>query len=130
MNLRASDQFLRRWCGGSVATGRPGSFQSSLGLVETAGRDAKVRATLRFTQSSPGSLVQLRGVASRDYALRAREFVRVNDLARDIIGAQRETYDDLRGMSLEITVVEGEGSVVPMIGATENGTGDLIVRMD
>jgi hypothetical protein len=114
----------------AVTAGRPGSFQSALGLVETGGRDAKVRATLRYTQAAPGSLVQLRGVASRDYSLRAREFVRVSDLARDIIGAQRDTYDDLRGMTLEITVVEGEGSVVPMIGATENGTGDLFVRMD
>ena len=60
-----------------------------------------------------------RGVAGMDY-----------DLAREIIGPQRESFDDLSNVRLEITVVEGEGAVVPMIALTENGTGDVIVRME
>lgn len=114
----------------SVLKRRAASFQSALGLIETTGKEVTVRATLQFTQAVSSGLVSVRGVASRDYTLAPRQFLRIADLARDIIGPERDRFDDLRNMQLDIVVVGGEGRVVPIVAATENGSGDTILRLD
>lgn len=123
--------------GGVEAAGRravedrqPASFRSSLLLVETAGRDAVVRVTLQFTQPVSSGLVSLRGQGSKNFSVGAGRIVHIEDLATEILGISRTQLDDLRNMKVDVVVLSGEGKVAPLMVEAENGTGDLILRLE
>ena len=56
--------------------------------------------------------------------------MRIADLARDLIGDERDDLGDLHDMRIDLVVTEGSGTVVPLIISTENATRDAIVRLD
>jgi hypothetical protein len=112
----------------NVAKKQSATFTSGLGLLETSGKEVVVRATLQFSQSM--GLVSMRGAVSKDYALAAGQFKRIDDVARDILGSARDQFDDMRNMQLDLVVVGGDGAVMPMVVATENGSGDVMLRVD
>ncbi|HUP49086.1 MAG TPA: hypothetical protein VNA04_09895, partial [Thermoanaerobaculia bacterium] len=106
------------------------SFGSSLTLVETAGQQAVVRVTLQFTPAIASGLVSLRGQAKKDYTLEANKLLQIADIAAEIIGPSRGQFGDLRNMQIDVSVVSGQGAVVPILTERENATGDLIVRLE
>lgn len=107
-----------------------GTYHASFGLVEMSGKPATVRATLYFTNESPGSTTTLRGVVSKDYALSAKQVRHITDMAKDLIGETRSTFGDLHSMRLDLTVTAGDGTVLPYVILAENATGDPIVRIE
>jgi len=55
----------------------------------------------------------------------------VPNIARAILGDTRESdLGDLRDIQLEIRVIGGEGAVTPFVIASDNGSGDAIVRLE
>ena len=52
----------------------------------------------------------------------------IRDLSRTIIGAQRDSFGDLRDMQVDVEVIGGSGGVLPFIESIENATGDLVMR--
>lgn len=115
----------------SLATtraGRPATYRTNLGLVEVSGQPASVRVTLHFSPS-PRSAVQ--AAVSRTYNLTANQFLQINAITREMLGANRDTqYSDLRNMQITVAVTGGAGAVVPFTSSIDNGTGDSVLRID
>jgi hypothetical protein len=88
-----------------------------------------VRITLRFTYPA-GSKVQGIGTASKDYPLAANGFIPPRSLVTDILGSQRDTVGDLRGIEADFQVVGGNGAVMVYTSSVDNGTNDSILRTD
>jgi hypothetical protein len=114
---------------GTVATATAGTLRSALILLETAGQTATVRVTLRYSFVA-GSLVGSRAVSSKDFNLAASQTLVINDLARSIIGPQRDSFGDLRNMQLDVDVIDGSGKVLAFVQSIDNGSGDLMIRAE
>ena len=113
----------------AVITKRPATFHTNFGLAEVTGNSVTVRITLRFTYPA-GSKVQGIGTASRDYDLAANSFMPPRSLVTDILGSQRDTVGDLRGLEADFQVVGGNGAVMVYTSSVDNGTNDSILRTD
>lgn len=113
----------------SVDAATPGTYRSSLMLIEAAGQSAKVRVTLRFTL--PGG-TKTTGTASaqQEYSLAPSQQLLISDLGASIIGSQRTSFGDLRNMQIDVDVIDGGGRVVAAAAMADNSTGDLMVRVD
>ncbi len=107
----------------------PATFRTSLEVVETANQAAVVRVTLQFAFSG-GSLVSSTARVSKDYAIAAGEYLVVSDLAREVIGTSRDSFGDLRNMTLDVEVASGSGRVLPFLQSVDNGSGDTLVRTE
>ncbi|HUP47939.1 MAG TPA: hypothetical protein VNA04_04030 [Thermoanaerobaculia bacterium] len=105
----------------------PATFRNILALVETSGQSAKVRVTLAYTFSA-SALVSGQATSSREFTLAPSQYLLLSDLARDVIGRQRDSFGDLRNMTLDVEVIEGPGSVLPFLQSIDNGSGDSLVR--
>lgn len=114
---------------GTVAAATAGTLRSALILLETAGQTATVRVTLRYSFVA-GSLVGSRAVSSKDFNLAASQTLVINDLARSIIGPQRDSFGDLRNMQLDVDVIDGSGKVLAFVESIDNGSGDLMIRAE
>jgi hypothetical protein len=116
----------------TIAAARPGTFRTNFGLVETGGKSATVRVTLRYTSSSgSAALAASLATASKDYTLAPNQFLLLTNIAKELIGSDRDTrFGDLRNMQADFFVTSGDGSVVPFVSSTDNGTGDTILRVD
>ncbi|MCM2314944.1 MAG: hypothetical protein NDJ92_07325, partial [Thermoanaerobaculia bacterium] len=106
-----------------------GTFHNSLGIVEASGAEVTVRATLRYAHSYVG-LAAARSELAKEFRLAAGAQLFIPDLARDFIGALRESLRDLHGVELEIEVIGGTGSVIASVLTTDNGTEDLVFRLE
>jgi hypothetical protein len=113
----------------TVVAARPATFRTNFGMVESSGKSATVRVTIRFTFPA-GSKVQGSATAAKDYTLAASQFIQINGLTADILGAARSTFGDLRGVEADFQVVSGEGAVTIFTSSTDNGTGDSILRTE
>ena len=113
----------------SVAARAPATFRAALLLIETAGQNATVRVTLRYTFQA-GGLVSSQAVSSKDFPVGAGQVVLIGDLARSVIGSQRDSFGDLRNMQVDVSVIDGGGTVLSFLQSTENGTGDVMVRAE
>lgn len=113
----------------TVSSKRPATFRTNFGLVETSGNPVTVRVTLRFNYAA-GSKVSAVGTASKEYALAANQFLQVNGMTTDIIGASRESVGDLRGVQADFQIVNGSGAVTIFTSSTDNGTADSILRTE
>jgi hypothetical protein len=113
----------------AVITKRPATFHTNFGLAEVTGNSVTVRITLRFTYPA-GSKVQGIGTASKDYGLAANGFIPPRSLVTDILGSQRDTLGDLRGIEADFQVVGGSGAVMVYTSSVDNGTNDSILRTD
>ena len=50
---------------------------------------------------------------------------------RSVIGDSRDTaFGDLSGVQVRVEVVDGDGSVIPYVTSTDNGTGDTVLRTE
>ena len=110
----------------TVLAGRPATFRTNMGLVETSGAPVTVRVTLRFTFQ----LAKVAGIASasKDYALTPFQFMQV-PMVSDIIGdANRATLPDLHDIEVDFQVLSGPGTAAVYTSSTDNGTGDIILR--
>lgn len=107
----------------------PATFRTNLLLVEAGGQEAVVRVTLQFAFSG-GSLASSSARVSRNYTVAANQALLVADLARNVVGASRDSFGDLRDMIVDVEVISGTGRIVPFVQSFDNGTGDMIVRAE
>jgi hypothetical protein len=113
----------------TVQAARPATFRTNFGMVETSGNSATVRVTLRFTFAA-GSTTQGAATASKDYNIAANQFIQINGLTADVLGAARNTFGDLHGIEADFQVINGNGAVTVYTSSTDNGTGDSILRTE
>jgi hypothetical protein len=114
----------------TVAARTSGTFRSSLMFVETTGEDATVEVTLRFFFAA-GTKVSGQATASRQFTIAAGRSLLIRDLARELIGAQRDKVGDLRNMVLDVTVTTwSRGRVLSWLTSVDNGTDDVITRAE
>ena len=111
----------------TVAAATPATYRSTLMLIETAGQSATVRVTLRYNFIA-GATVSSQGVSSRDFSIGANQMLTIADLARSIIGAQRDAFGDLRNMQVDVDVTDGSGRLLPFIESVDNATARDFVR--
>ena len=69
-------------------------------------------------------------VASRDFGVGPRQFQLFGNVTREVLGAARELYGDLRNLQIEFAHIGGNGTVEVFLAAVDNGTGDTILRVD
>ena len=105
------------------------TFRSSLMLIDPSDSGVLVRVTLRFTYSA-GTSTSAEATAARDFSLSGGQAMFISNLARAMIGSQRDALGDLRNMQVDITVIDGGGSVIPVIEAVDNASGDIVVRTE
>jgi hypothetical protein len=113
----------------SIAAKVPQTYRSTLMLIETAGQTATVRVTLTYTFIA-GFTVSSVGVSSHDFTVAPNEMLTIPDLARAVIGTQRDAFGDLRNMQVDVDVVGGSGKVLPFVESVDNGSGDMMVRAE
>ncbi len=111
----------------TIAAGTPATFRSSLLLIEAAGQDATVRVTVWYSLPA-GSLLTAQAVSSKEFAVGANQMVVINDLARSVIGAQRDSFGDFRDMQVDVEVTAGSGKILSFIQSVDNGSRDLVIR--
>ena len=113
----------------TVVAGRPGTFRTNFGLMETSGVPAVVRVTFRFTFVA-GAKAQGIGSASRDYSLNGNQFLLLNSIAAEILGVDRFQFGDLTNAEADFQVIGGNGSVMVFTSSVDNATGDSILRTE
>ncbi len=113
----------------TVAAATAATYRATLMLIETAAENATVRVTLRYNFVA-GSTVSAHGISSRDFSMGPNQMLTIADLARSIIGAQRDAFGDLRNMQVDVDVIDGSGKVLPFLEAMDNASGDIMVRAE
>jgi hypothetical protein len=104
-----------------------GTYRTQVGLVETTGEPVTVRATMLFYDGT--SLAAT--TRSRDFDVGANEIRLIGNIARSIIGVDRESsLGDLHDLQLEFRVVSGSGAVTIFTETFDNGTGDWVLRTE
>jgi len=113
----------------TIQARRPATFRSNLGLVETAGKAVRVRATL-YNVLPEGSTALASVFIFKDFDLAPGEFRLISRIANEILGSRRNQYrSDLRDLYLDVAVVSGEGAVVTFLSSIDNGTADQIIQV-
>ena len=113
----------------TVAARTPGTFRTSYGFVETAGKAATVRASMTIVEAR--TVFAVRATVAREFQLAPHQEIVLDDLVRSIAGAGRETeFGDLHGLQLQLEITAGDGAVLPFVVVTDNGSGDSLVRLD
>ncbi len=112
----------------SVLAVRPTTFRTNFALIETAGKAAEVRVTVRCVYPSGNVSASITG--SRQYSLAPRQLLLLGGLVREVLGPGRETIGDLRNVQIEFAVTAGDGTVEVFTSSVENGTGDAILRVE
>jgi hypothetical protein len=110
----------------TILARKPGSFRTNVGLIETAGKSAKVRITVVFPDL--GQLASTTRVASFDFDLQPRDALLVLDLS-DRIAAIRPV-GDLRNVQLQFQVLSGDGAVTVFTSSADNGSQDALLRIE
>lgn len=113
----------------TIIAGRPATFRTNFGIAETSGNSVSVRVTIRFSYVA-GSTIAAVGSASKVYDLAPNQFMQINGLTADILGAGRSSIGDLHAVAADFQVVSGTGGVAIFISSTDNGTGDSILRTE
>lgn len=96
-------------------------FQTAYGFAETSGSSVTVRARI-FIDDGANSLVTV--VTERDFVVNGSGQVFVPELLRSFAGNTRDTLGEYHTLVLEVEVVEGSGSVIPFILATDKTSQD------
>lgn len=103
--------------------------RASLILAEVGGLTATVRVTLRYIFVA-GLAVSSQAVSSKDFSVAPGAMLIISDLARTVIGAQRDTFGDLRNIQVDVDVVTGGGRIIPFIQTSDIVSGDISVRAE
>ncbi len=97
------------------------AVRTSYGLTESSGANVKVRVRIIIDESNPLTAT----ITSKTFTLAAGEQAFLPELVRSFAGNQRDTlFGDLHNLTLEFEVIEGDGSVVPFVIATDIASGD------
>jgi hypothetical protein len=97
---------------------------TNYGFVETGGAPMTLRATLLIPS------VKFTAFVYREFQIPAGGFLLVKDLVRSIVGPNRDKdYRDLHDLKLQLDVTGGAGSILPFVTATDNATGDSVLRL-
>jgi hypothetical protein len=113
----------------TVGEGRPASFRTNFGIVETAGSAATVRVTVRYEVAS--GLASERAHAWTELDVPANGFILASNLVRSVLGEDRDQFlGDLRNVEVDFEVAGGEGRVLVFTSSVDNGTGDSILRSE
>jgi hypothetical protein len=107
----------------------PATFQTNLLLVETNAQPATVRVTVQFSFSG-GALVSSTARVTKDYSVAANQSLLITNLAREVAGPSRDQFGDLRDMIVDVEVISGSGRIIPFVQSIDNGSADMIVRVD
>ncbi len=111
----------------TVAAATPATFRTSYGLVETSGQSVSVEASLVVSEAA----TKASAVLTRRFDLAPRQEVVLDELVRSLAGALRDTsFSNLHNLQLVIDVVGGNGSVIPFVIVTDNGSGDTMMRLE
>lgn len=110
----------------TVAAAVPGTFRTTLGLVETGGGSAVVRARIFLDEGR--SLAS--SVIYRDFNLGPHQQIIAEDLVRSIVGGSRDSLGELHNLQLRVEVISGSGAVVPFVITSDNATGDALLRLE
>lgn len=114
----------------TVTAGRPATFRTNFGLLETSGNPVRVRVTLKFNYAA-GMKMQTSGTASKDYTLSPNQFLMLNGIATEILGAAAfSVLGDLHGIEADFQVIDGSGAVAVFTSSVDNGSGDSILRIE
>lgn len=111
----------------TVASATPGTFRSSLILIETAGQSATVRVTMNFSFAS-GPKVSGFAAPVKVLQIAAGQMITLAEIGRAVIGSQRDSFGDLSNAQIDVEVIGGSGRVVAVIQSIDNGSGDAIMR--
>lgn len=114
----------------TVATAERATYRTGFGLIETSGKSATVKVTLRYQATVPGGLASAPVSNTKQYTLAPRQAMTVSEIGKEIFGAGRDSQGDLHDLVLEISVTGGDGRVIPYVLATENGSGDTIMKIE
>lgn len=68
--------------------------------------------------------------AAATYTLAPNQFMLLGSFTNAILGANRAALGDLHNVTVEFTVTDGDGQVVPFISSVDNGTGDSTFRVN
>ncbi len=68
--------------------------------------------------------------ASATYTLATNQFFLIGNFTNNILGARRAALGDLHNVSVEITMLDGGGQVVPFLSSVDNGSGDSTFRVN
>ena len=113
----------------SITSATPGTFRTNLGLIETAGQTATVRATMRYSISR--ATVTAKAIGTKEWTLAPRQFLLLQNIGTEILGPSRNTnFGDLHNVQVDFEVVGGDGSVVVFTSSTDNGTNDTLLRTE
>jgi len=113
----------------SITAATPGTFRTNLGLIETSGQTATVRATMRYSISR--GTVTAKAIGTKEWVLQPRQFLLLQNIGSEILGPSRNTnFGDLHNVQVDFEVVDGDGSVVVFTSSTDNGTNDTLLRTE
>jgi hypothetical protein len=113
----------------TVSSGRGATFRTNLGLVEVSGKAATILVSVSFADGN--ELAAGGSDGTREIALEPNGFIQLSGVVRSVIGDSRDTsLGDLTGVQVRVEVVDGEGSVIPYVTSTDNGTGDTVLRTE
>lgn len=106
----------------------PGISPATLLLLETSGRPATVRVTVRFNFPA-GALVSGQLAIPRTYEVAAGELVMIPEVTRTIIGPQRDSLGRLFNLVFDTEVIGGEGRILSFLQTTDP-SGDITIGVD
>jgi len=113
----------------TVGAQRGATFRTNFALFETTGAPATVRVTVLSADGIP--ITAGEATASKTFPLAPFQFVQYSGLLRTVLGDSRDTsLGDLHNLQVKFEVVDGSGAVTPFITATDNGTGDTVLRTE
>ncbi|MEO8215502.1 MAG: PKD domain-containing protein [Acidobacteriota bacterium] len=105
---------------------RNGTLRTDLGLIETAGAEARVRITLNYPQKTSSASVP---VPSTEFVLAPNQSLTVEDIVATLVGLdKRAELGDLYGATLKAQLVSGGGRVLTYLIQHDNATEQLSLR--
>jgi hypothetical protein len=99
-----------------------------MGLVEVAGKNATVEARIYYNVQTVKTSTT--DSASTTFTLSPHQFLLIGSFTNAILGSKRAALGDLHNVTIEFTVLDGDGTVVPFVTSVDNGTGDSTFRVN
>ena len=113
----------------TIAAGTSATFRTTLKLIETTDQPVIVRVSIWYTFPA-GTLASARTSSSKEFTVSASQVLMISDLARTVLGPQRDSFGDLRDMQVDVEVIGGNGGVLPFLESIDSGSGDIVMRSE
>lgn len=103
-----------------------GTFRTDLGLIETAGAEARVRVTIYYPPKTASAAVV---VPTAEFVVAPNQSLTIDNIVEVLVGKERrQDLADLYGVSLKAQVISGEGRVIAFLVQRDNVTGEWLLR--